>query len=246
MIYLSRLILNPVSRAVWRDLADCQAMHRTIMAAFPRSAGGDEGARAQFGVLFRVESAPRGASAPLLLIQSGVLPDWTRLPVDYLLTGEGSPENPACKRVDQIYGAIGAGTVLRFRLRANPTRKIDTRSGESGVRRNGRRVALSREPELLAWLDRKGEQGGFRLITARGRSSAENVLATSAGRVTGRRGGSTAEGRASESRLTFRSVVFDGVLVVTDAARFQVTLERGIGSGKAYGFGLLSIARHGG
>jgi CRISPR system Cascade subunit CasE len=32
------------------------------------------------------------------------------------------------------------------------------------------------------------------------------------------------------------------VLRVTDAAQFRTTLASGIGSGKAYGFGLLSIA----
>lgn len=44
-------------------------------------------------------------------------------------------------------------------------------------------------------------------------------------------------------KLTFGSVLFEGVLEITDAERFQKTLQAGIGSGKAYGFGLLSIAR---
>ena len=43
-------------------------------------------------------------------------------------------------------------------------------------------------------------------------------------------------------RLTFASVLFEGVLEVTDAERFRQALEQGIGSAKAYGFGLLSIA----
>jgi len=43
--------------------------------------------------------------------------------------------------------------------------------------------------------------------------------------------------------LTVGDVLFDGRLVVTDADRFRETLTAGIGSGKAYGFGLLSIAR---
>ena len=37
--------------------------------------------------------------------------------------------------------------------------------------------------------------------------------------------------------------MFDGRLVVTDAALFRQTLVQGIGSGKAFGFGLLSVAR---
>ncbi len=41
-MYLSRLILNPRSRAVRRDLADCHSMHRTVMSGFPNvEAAGD-------------------------------------------------------------------------------------------------------------------------------------------------------------------------------------------------------------
>ena len=40
----------------------------------------------------------------------------------------------------------------------------------------------------------------------------------------------------------FRGVVFDGHLRVTDERAFKAALANGIGSGKAYGFGLMSIA----
>ena len=39
-----------------------------------------------------------------------------------------------------------------------------------------------------------------------------------------------------------RSVLFEGLLQVTDPDAFRQTLIRGIGSGKSFGFGLLSIA----
>lgn len=48
--------------------------------------------------------------------------------------------------------------------------------------------------------------------------------------------------RTGKPNLTFGAVLFEGVLRVTDAAAFRAALERGIGSGKAYGFGLLSVA----
>jgi CRISPR system Cascade subunit CasE len=38
-------------------------------------------------------------------------------------------------------------------------------------------------------------------------------------------------------------VLFNGTLAVTDPERFRAALATGIGSGKAYGFGLLSVAR---
>ncbi len=38
------------------------------------------------------------------------------------------------------------------------------------------------------------------------------------------------------------AVEFEGVLTVTDPAKFHETFTRGIGSAKAFGFGLLVIA----
>ena len=43
--------------------------------------------------------------------------------------------------------------------------------------------------------------------------------------------------------MSFGSVLFEGELIVTDVEAFRAALVKGIGSGKAYGFGLLSIAR---
>jgi CRISPR system Cascade subunit CasE len=42
--------------------------------------------------------------------------------------------------------------------------------------------------------------------------------------------------------MSFRSVRFEGHLTVTDETAFAETLSSGVGSGKAFGFGLLSIA----
>jgi CRISPR system Cascade subunit CasE len=39
-----------------------------------------------------------------------------------------------------------------------------------------------------------------------------------------------------------RSVLYDGMLEVTDETLFHETLAHGVGPDKAYGFGLLSIA----
>jgi len=222
MTYLSRLLLNPRSRGVRRDLADCQAMHRTVLSAFPDQPDGVQ-ARAGLGVLYRVETDPH-ARQTLVLVQSHGEPDWRQLETGYLLLANGEMDNPACKAVSIQYAVIAAGVHLRFRLQANPTRKIDTKSGADGLKRNGRRVDLHREDEQLTWLARKGEQHGFGVLSVRTRTE----------RSVGLRSG---------GRLTFGGVVFDGLLVVRDADSFKAALADGIGSAKAFGFGLLSIAR---
>jgi len=233
-MYLSRLVLNPRSPAVRRDLADCHAMHRTVMSGF-LSFQIDGDARAALGVLHRVETDPRSGRVTLL-VQSRVEPDWSRLEGGYLTDDHGADINPACKRIDLQYQAIGAGKVLAFRLRANPTRKIDTKSGPDGSRRNGRRVELSRETDQIAWLRRKGEQGGFRLLSVRVDSAVANVRVVPGVKAVGSRGCGGAQ------RLVFGTTLFEGVLQVEDAERFRRTLECGVGPGKAYGFGLLSVA----
>lgn len=255
MLYLSRLILNPRSRQVQRDLADCQRLHQRIMAAFPPTHSGSEGARAAHGVLYRAESPPRSGGPLVLLVQSRIVPDWSRLPTGYLLADTGERRNPETKRVDTAYGALRTGMRLVFRLRANPTKRLPTPKGADGQRPPGKRVELFTEAKQIAWLAAKGEQSGFALTRVRARAGGPavggdgevpNAWARPGGKVIGWRGSAPAgEGGSGAMRLTFGAVLFEGELEVMDAERFRQVLEQGVGPGKAYGFGLLSVAPSG-
>jgi len=238
-MYLSRLILDPIHRNARRDLADCQELHRTVLAAFPQTSG-DAPAREQFGVLHRIDELPR-TGLLLLLVQSQVPPDWSTLPPGYLRRSAAEAENPDCKDLRPLYDAIASGDQLRFRLRANATEKTGTSLKSerlAGDRRNGRRRGLHEE-ELLPWLARKAEAGGFRIIVVRG----TDVPAAQAARPPQTYGRRTDDHGERKRRLTFAPALFEGVLEVTDAACFRETLAHGIGPAKAYGFGLLSVAR---
>ena len=233
-MYLSRLILNPRSRLVQRDLADCHDLHRSVMSGFPEvPAEGD--ARAALGVLHRLDANGRTGRLNVL-VQSRVEPDWSRLANDYLLDTGGHPANPVCKEIDGSYARIADDRPFVFRLRANPTKRIKTEGASGNSKGSSKRVDLRREEDQLAWLSRKGADGGFVVISVRANPEVPNARALPGERVTGWRVPGTPE------RMTFGSVLFEGVLRVTDAERFRETLASGIGSGKAYGFGLLSIA----
>lgn len=203
-MYLSRLILNPRVRAVQRDLARLNDLHKTILSAFP-----DNLAQRDERVLFRLEQPPGGALQ--LLVQSQGAPDWSQLPAGYLLD---RPDNPATKEVNL---RVASGQRLAFRLRANPTKRLSAGTGNKG-----KRVGLYKVEEQMEWLQRKAAQGGFALLSAT----------------------PTQQQRTDDNRhqLKFFSVQFDGVLQVAEPERFLQALERGIGSGKAFGFGLLSVA----
>lgn len=104
----------------------------------------------------------------------------------------------------------------RFRLLANPT-----------VSRNGKRYGLVKEKEQIAWLKRQGQQYGF-LILAAERAATERI--------------NILQGKKSQ-RIILDSVLLEGVLEVTDANKIQIGIKNGLGHGKAFGLGLLSLAR---
>lgn len=215
-MYLSQLILNPRNRRVQKEIADPYQMHRSLMNAFPDNlAEGDE------RVLFRLETHPRTGGLTLL-VQSWTLPDWSWLAEPnargYLLPV--SEPNPAVKSFDL---QLTPGQVLAFRLRANPTVKRKFDSGDH------KRVGLYREEEQIEWLKRKAEQGGFSLLSAR--TSNETVV-----------GGRIHRNRHTH-KLQLLAVQFDGLLQVTNPDRLCESVRQGIGSGKALGAGLLSLAR---
>lgn len=217
MTYLSRLIPNLRDKHAQRDLADCQELHRTILAGFPDVA--DAAARSAFRILYRNEvSGPR----PQILVQSATLPDWSGRHPGYLA------QEPESRQIDGVYAELTNGQQLRFRLRANPTKRVLREDSWAG-----KRVNLQREEDQFAWLQRKGNAGGFDLVQVRTTSDVPSVQAAPQPAEHGRRGG---------RKLTFGSVLFDGELRITDADNFRETLRNGIGSGKAYGFGLLSVA----
>lgn len=209
-MYLSRLILNPRSRAVQRDLASPYDLHRTVMSGFPENLGKHEER-----VLYRLDQMDYGKQL-LLLVQSQLAPDWTRLDSTYL--ARISEDNPGIKQIEL---RLMTGQRLTFRLRANPTKRLCQNTNDS----KSKRVGLYAIDEQLQWLNRKAENGGF---------IVESVLPTQPYRADDRK-----------RDLKFLSVQFDGILQVTDAAQFALSLASGIGSGKAFGFGLLSVARAG-
>jgi CRISPR system Cascade subunit CasE len=234
-MYLSRLLLNERSYSVRRDLGDCYSMHRTVMSAFPDVAGAEADARSRLGVLYRLET-DRSAGNPRLYVQSLVEPDWTGLPAEYLSPG---PENPATRSLDEAYARLKVGTRLAFTLTANPAKKVGTTTKAerlAGKKDNGRRTPIVGVENQIAWLKAKAESAGFEVVEGGEGPNLPEVIVTREASVRGRGSG------GQEESIALNAVVFQGMLRVTDAERFQGALRSGIGAGKAYGMGLLTIA----
>jgi len=208
-MYLSRLMLNSHSRRVQRDLADPYQMHLTVMRAFPAVQDGGPGR-----VLFRVDVTRDGGR--LLLVQSDKRPDWRWLDDaewrGYVLPAAGSVASK------EWQPALQRGQALAFCLRANPTMK-----------RKGERLGLMKLAEQEAWLQRKMEAAGARVV---------RVDVRPEGMVHGF--GRDDEGKAQHMSLF--AVRMEGVLRVLEPVQLEQAVSGGIGSAKGFGFGLLSLA----
>jgi CRISPR system Cascade subunit CasE len=222
-MYLSRLFLNPAERSVRLDVANPDGLHKTVMRLFPMNAGPE--ARKVHGVLHRLDESAGGQL--MLLVQSRAKPDPALLLPGYLrnvvqdpeLAFAGVTENPSIRNVAEERQAIGVGDRFLFRLKANTTKKIGTKSGSDGRRIHGQRVPVRGDEARLEWLGRHAERAGFAFSDVHVR-----------------------EVQARGQNVRVAGVIFDGVLEVADPTAFRAALEAGIGPAKAYGFGLLSIS----
>lgn len=230
-VFLSELVLNPGNSDVQRGIENCHVFHQTVMRGFPAIASGEP--RKEFDVLYRPELDGR-SGALVVLVQSILEPNWTPLRAgDWGAILRSDAGESQVKRVDPLYRRLASGERLRFRLRANPTKRLIRKlSDGSDNKGGGKRVQLYEEAEQLAWLARKAESGGFRIDSAQvhpDRLGGKQQVGWRGRRERGR-------------EIALDAVIFDGELTVTDPALLQQTLVTGIGSGKAYGFGLLSVA----
>lgn len=239
-LHLSRLIPNLRSDSVRRDLANPYEMHRTLMRAFASAEDGGPGR-----VLWRREALLRG-SLPAVLVQSIDAPAWERLPSDWLCSSlRPAGEIAAVCESKPWKPAFSASQLLRFRLRANPTKRLSARStGPDGKPVDsawvGKRVEIVDPEQQVQWLARHGGDGGFRLAQVRAASPPPSPVFAVTDAVDGKTM-SMKRAYGATMRITHLSVLFEGLLEVTDPQRFADKVARGIGPAKAFGFGLLSL-----
>jgi CRISPR system Cascade subunit CasE len=151
-----------------------------------------------------------------VLVQSASPGDWSFLKSVSGYLLDDRNEALAVKTFDPAAWAQ-AGASLRFRLAANPT-----------VTRQGKRLGLVGEEAQVEWLHRQGERLGFDLQAA---------LVT---------GSEVLRGRKGSMQVSLLRVQYDGMLQVRDADLLCAAIASGIGHGKAFGCGMLSLARRSG
>jgi CRISPR system Cascade subunit CasE len=163
--------------------------------------------------LWRIEPVIGGFAIPAVLVQSALAGHWQVLQE---LPGYLHPEDGVqSKRFDPL-AMVTRWPACRFRLVANPT-----------VTRAGKRIGLGGQSEQIAWLTRQAEKHGFAMTACLVASS--DIISTQASKAA--------------AAITLGRVCYEGVLTVQDPPRLAAAIKQGIGPAKAFGCGLLSLAK---
>jgi CRISPR system Cascade subunit CasE len=207
------MVLNSSETKVKRDLANPYELHRTIMRAFPTPLPERE------RVLFRVENI-LDSGIPFVLVQSQNQPDWKKIEQQYSTYFSAAPQVKALQGLQ-----IKNGDLLRFRLRANPTKRVLYESTQQS-----QRISLFSEEDRKQWLLRKSQISGFSI-------NPETLLITDAPYRT-----IFIAKEDKTYKATINMVDFNGVLKVDDVEKLLLSLARGIGPAKGLGCGMLSLS----
>lgn len=151
-----------------------------------------------------------------LLLVSETQPDKERLE-KYAV-----PNSYESKDYNLFLDSISQGQQYYFQLTANPTKSIKN-TGDPAKR--GRVVPLISIEDQLQYLYERSEKHGFSI-------EPNNITIKERGFKDFYRG---------NKRLNIISVTYQGILKVTNREKFIKALVDGIGSKKAYGFGLLTV-----
>ena len=131
------------------------------------------------------------------------------------------------KDYKKLLDKVENDTIWRFRLVANPTKSVIDEKGNRGS------VHAHNTPFYQKkWLIERCEKNGF-MVTEEQFSVMESKWYE------------FYKGSDKRKRVTLLSVTYEGILSVMDSEKFKRTLIEGIGRGKAYGMGMLTVAKVG-
>lgn len=172
--------------------------------------------RKDIGLLYRIELPDQYCFQPItLLIQTQIEPDWRNI------YDRGMLFKPP--QVKVFTTNFSKSEKFYFRLLGNPTAR---RKQHDGSRK---RVGLYDREDQQDWILRKAQYGGFKVLS---------LQLADLGLI---------ESSKKKNNQTFQikhlAVKYEGLLQIIDPEDFKKTFVKGIGSAKAFGFGLLSLAK---
>lgn len=212
-MYLTRMRLDPENRRTMRAMAEPQLFHGAIEHSY-------SGERRRN--LWRIDALN---GAQYLMLVSEEKPDLTAAAAQFGWPDAASPWET--RDYAPLLNRIHPGTRWHFRLTANPTKHAP---GNAAAGQRGKVMPHITAEHQQNWLMEKASQHGFALKEGEFLAVREQWYQFRKGREGGR-------------PVSLLSVTFEGMLTVTDAELFRCALTEGIGRGKAYGMGMLTVVR---
>ena len=218
-MYFSRMHLNPRRRTTRAMLRNPQLTHSMVMAAFPpqvhqRIADGDADGR----ILWRLD---RDGDTLSLYITAPERPSFDHIREQ---AGWENTDTADTRDYTVVLDGIAAGDRYGFRLEANPVHTVtDPDTGTKKLR------AHTTSEHKVRWLTERAERLGVRF-------PVEPLDIGGAPTLRFKRGGDSGD------EITLVRARYEGVVEVVDSKRFTEALCRGVGKGRAYGCGLITIA----
>nr|WP_250649138.1 MULTISPECIES: type I-E CRISPR-associated protein Cas6/Cse3/CasE [unclassified Actinomyces] len=220
---MTKITLDPSRRLARKYLGSPQVMHAVVLKA--SGGGGTDGPGR---VLWRVDQGQTTS----LYVQSPQAPDCAQI-----LEEAGLPGSQAqTLDYEPFLARLSEGQLWGFRLTANPSRAISQGPGVRGKRSGHVTVEQQRQ-----WLITRAPGLGFDLVPASNDDESGSLLTVVRrnrpvfGRENPYQGG--------RDRVTINQTVYEGVLQVRDVDMLRRSLVAGIGRSKAYGCGLMTLAR---
>lgn len=162
-------------------------------------------------ILWRIDHVNR---ARHLLLLSEEKPDLTGLVSQF--GKEGAEEKTL--DLSMMISRFTPGSKWIFRIKANPVfRTLNKETGKKTY------VDYKNDEARLNWLERRSSINGFSIDTM-------NIT-----------GIETLKFKRKGADVTLASATYDGILTVTDTILFTKTFMKGLGHGKAYGLGMLTL-----
>ena len=210
-MYLSRVELDETRHATMRALSAPQKIHGAVESAFL-------GERRR-----RLWRLGRLGGKVFRLLLSEQKPDLESISAQFgPVSGTSNFET---RNYTQLLEQIEPGSVWQFRLTANPTKSC---SGHSPSEGRGKVLAHCTTSYQQQWLLERAEKHGFRL-------SESSFIVTNSHWIRFSKHGDPGH------PVSLLSVTYEGVLQVTQPELFCAMLTHGIGRGKAYGLGLMTV-----
>ena len=213
-MYLSRIPLNIAKIETMRALTSPNMLHGAVAHSLDT-----DGKRSLWRIDWLKEE-------PYLLVLSHSQPDFFDIARRYGFSPDECPWE--IKPYDPFLDRLCNGQQWRFRLRANPVRSSAFNKDEKEGR--GKVFAHVTVEQQKHWLSLRGNPNGF-------------VVENSAFDVVHSQWSKFRKGQDTGREVSLHMVSFEGILTITDISLFRKALIEGIGRAKAYGCGLMTLAR---